>query len=187
MYRQNEALLFHNTDKSFKIMIRPSFPDVEQEEQTLMQFDLLIVYEESEDLHGKFFDILTFEYSGFMEDGDFTLDSLEIPKDETADGEHVAEAIRSIESVYAMTICDCYKYFKKDTDFDLCLFCQLTMPPSNPEEEEQAVCVICQEPVYPTTQGIQKCCKQVMHPKCLEMWLLPRPTRACPVCRSESM
>lgn len=179
--RHNEALQFPNCDNTFKIMIRPSSDDITEDESS-MYFDVVIVYDESEDLHGKFARLLESEYCGYMDEGDFLIETLQVPKGDVLDADSIQEAIDTIENIYRMKICACFRYFLKDTDFDVCYFCQMTLPP---QHEERPVCVICQDTMYPGTIATLPCCKQEVHRRCLELWLMTRATRTCPLCRSD--
>ena len=187
MHRTNEAVVFPNCENSFKCMIRPTFPDEDESEDTaMMYFDLLIIYDESIDLHGKFCKLLEYEYSGYLEDGDFLIETLEISKGCEPDHEDLKEAIDSVELVYKMKICGCFKYFVKDDAKDLCYYCHMTLP-TKVEEDVVHQCVVCHDVIEEPTKMILPCCKHPVHSKCVEIWLMNQAKRKCPLCRSETL
>lgn len=167
-------------------MIRPFSDDIEEQlTPRVMRFDVLFVYDQSQDLHGKFAEILDFETDGYLDDDEFVMDQIEIPVDAGVDDCDVKKSIECVEKVYAMRVCTCFRHFVKHDDHELCYVCQMTLPSHSPGGDE-IVCAVCRDVVVPSAITIQSCCHQHLHRKCLELWLMRKSVRSCPLCRADT-
>jgi hypothetical protein len=176
MHLNEEAFMYRNRSDDMTCMLRSTSEKTDQ----LMSFDLVIVYDESKDVHGAFKHVLDMEYT-LVEDegGDFIFDTITVANDATPDD--MDEAVESINMFYELSICECYKNLVKSPTLGLCYMCAIGRDPEYPGEDS---CVICADTVHTARGSVcMKCCNQPMHKKCYERWRSEEETRSCPICR----
>lgn len=175
MHMCNDAVIFWNEERSFKIMLRSDAMDPD-----ILTFELLIVYDEDTDPSGAFKEILENYHDGYFEEDDcsFVIDNFTLPSSSKSTDQAICSAMRKVNDAYDMTVCPCYKYIIKD-GAEACVFCVLTAARQE-EEKERVACPICHETGLENQMKVQPCCKQQMHSRCLARW----QEKPCPLCRA---
>lgn len=109
----------------------------------LMSFDVILLYDEDEDVHGKLKHLLDMEYSALYdpEDTNYVFESFTCQ--ETSDRSHLQEIQASLNTLYDLKVCECYEYFVKSDESPVCFMCALRGEPMRTQEE--ASCIVCSE------------------------------------------
>lgn len=179
LYTHNDALMFYNIDRSFKLMLRND-PDNNGEDD-VYACDLSIVHD-SDDEH--ITEILALTPDGYFEDDTtFIIDSFQFKHEEMPTSENVISSMEKINDYYAMTICPCSKNFIKDGG-SICLFCTLTC---SSQDLRTRFCCVCQESSLEMHMLLQPCCSQHIHTRCLQQWYTKSDSNRCPMCRADPM
>jgi hypothetical protein len=182
MHLSNEAVVFWNHSREFKVMIRNDPVDAET-----VAFDVCIVYGDEDDetvASRQVPKVLEMEYDGYFdEEGTFVVDEYSFKMDQVArHPDMLDEARKKINEIHAFRICRCGSYFIKDGGA-MCLFCQLT---NENYESRQHFCAICHENSIERHMLRQTCCNQMLHRSCLSTWVITSKDTRCPLCRCSS-
>ena len=185
LHTYNDAVMFYNVDRTFKLMIRND-PDLADE--NAMACDISIVHDrdnEDADYAEKWTEILSLEHDGYYDDDStFVLESFQFAVDELPTSEAVTSAANKINDIYAMTVCPCQRYLIKDGHATICTYCLLS---SSTQGLRPCFCCVCQESTPQMHMNLQKCCDQYIHNKCLTTWYAKSDQRLCPLCRAPQM
>lgn len=176
MHEREEAFLFKNRGGDITCMLRST----SEASDELMTFDLVLIHDPVKDIHDAFKTIMDMEYTVIAdEEGDYIIDTITVSRD--ASPEDMSDAVESINSLYEMSICECYEHLIKSPYLGLCYVCSISKPRQDDTGES---CIICTEAIH-TERGIRrmKCCNQSMHKKCYERWRSEEENRLCPICR----
>ncbi|NBX51753.1 RING-H2 finger protein [bacterium] len=182
--KNNDALIFHNHDNTFKILLRND-PDAEDE---TFSGDLCIYYPDETSQDEAVKRVVKLDTEGYEEDDvTYVLESFEL---QLSDREAAADMATYINRVYAMQICRCRRYFIRDVhDFaasarkgmEMCVFCTMTGTPTGMAPQ---FCVVCHEISPKMHMTTQLCCGQTFHTSCLDAWYESSGKMSCPHCRS---
>lgn len=174
MHMSNEAVVFWNHTKEFKIMLRN-----DPVEADIVAFEVCIVSDEDED-GGRMAKVLEMEYDGMHDEGMFVVDTFSYDLEAVVRSPDVLDdARRTLNRVFNFTVCPCGKYFIKDYA-RMCMFCQLT---KDSYDAPLHFCAICHEQSSEQLMVRQACCSQMLHRACLALWEVKSPSRSCPLCR----
>lgn len=178
LHDKNDGILFWNEEQSFKIMLRSDMINSET-----YNFELVIVYDPTEDLNFSFETLLEMEHDGFMDDDNcsFIMDDFEVNVGAQTTDDDVILAMKKINALYSTRVCPCFRYFIKDSVEEACPYCVLSA--SRQDDAERLKCPICQETSMGNQLSPQPCCKQSLHPRCLAAW----HGKPCPLCRAPSL
>lgn len=176
MHRSEQTMMFFNRAESMCFVLRST----SEASDTLMTFDVALIYDEDEDVHGKFKYLLDMEYSAVAdpEDSNYIFETFTLQDSSTR--EHLMDIQASLNALYDLTICECYEYFTKVKGRDICFMCSLRGEPMRSEE----TCLVCSEPIR-TQRGCRRmlCCGTVVHLACHEMWRKSDINRVCMICK----
>lgn len=183
MHASNEAVVFWNASREFKMMLRndPVEPGV-------VAFDLCIVPDDDSDDEGDseggdpLRQVLELEHDGYDEDGMFVVEARSFPMDDLVARPYLLDDVLGrINAVWRYAVCKCNRYLIKD-GAPTCLFCQLTHDVVADAAEH--VCAICLERSPARHMVKQACCAQLLHARCLAVWTSSAGQHArCPLCR----
>lgn len=176
MHLANDAVLFWNRTREFKIMVRN---DPVDSETLSFQVCLVASGDTDDDDDGPLRKVLECECDGYYdEDGMFVAEDCQVALSEAArHPDALREARTKINAVWNYAVCPCGAYFVKD-GAARCLYCQLT-----DDGSQEHTCAICLESSIEKYMMRVPCCQQLLHKKCLERWQA-RQTERCPLCRA---
>jgi len=176
MHKREEAFLFRNRGETMTCMLRSTSEATDE----LMTFDLVLIHDPAKDIHDAFKKVMDMEYTVIPDDeGDYVIDTLTVSKDATP--EDMSEALESINLMYEMDICECYRNLVKSPDLGLCYMCAIMR---DPDHQPVNACIICADLIQTSRGGVcMNCCGQYMHKKCYERWRSEEEKRVCPICR----
>lgn len=184
LYKENDGIIFSNRDGTFELLLRCD-PDDDPEDSEAMDFEVLIVYHDDKDASRNFKQLLEREAMTSIsddEEAEFIISEWSIQKSSTAESDDVLRAMRFLNWCYDLTICPCNNYLIKDAPTNImCVFCQMT---ATPDTLQSGMCVICHEETPLVTMKQQGCCKQYIHPLCLDKWYCRTEFPQCPTCRA---
>lgn len=167
----NEALLFHNCSRDFKIMIRNDPCDASD----TAAIEVGIVSEAA--TSGP----IGLELDGYEVDDAWLLDTTQFPLS-TLDSDLETEmgledTIKLINELFKWSICQgCHERFVKTKEDDLCLFCKMVARPGG---LERRFCAVCQDHGSAVLFYRLQCCHNDLHRRCWK-----RCAGKCPLCRS---
>ena len=179
MHMSNEAVVFWNHSREFKVMIRNDPVDSET-----VAFDVCIVYGDEDDetaASQQVPKVLEMEYDGYFDDeGTFVVEDFSYKMDQVVrHPDMLDDARKKINEIHAFRICRCGSYFIKD-GAALCLYCQLT---DEKYDSSRHFCAICHEHSIERHMLRQPCCNQMLHRSCLSTWVITSKDTRCPLCR----
>ena len=175
MHMSNEAVVFWNQSREFRLMLRNDPLDA-----GTVAFELCIASEEDEP--GDITKVLDMEHDGYLDDGMFVVEAYSYPYSELVrQPDLLDDARKKLNEVSAYTLCRCGGYFIKDSA-RMCLYCQLT---DEAYDGKEHFCTICHDSSGERHMLKQACCGQMLHRKCLSTWESTSKSKRCPLCRFE--
>lgn len=179
LHRDEESIMFPNATGDIVYVLQATGDATDE----LMSFDLAMCYDETVDCHEKIRYILEHEYSAIQNEEDNYSMYMFTVKPEPSSAE-LLEIMDVLNRMHAMRICECFRYFVKAPDRDVCYMCTMR---GHLSSDLPVDCVICNDPVQ-TSMGsmeMKACCQQVMHKRCVELWRRDDASKICPICRSQ--
>lgn len=180
----NDAVIFHNAEGSFKIMLRNDPSEALDREDdaaaaAAMGWDLSIVWDPDAGEDAGVARLAELEPDGYVDEpGTFVVDSGSVNLADDSDPE-LQRAMSAVNKLHATTVCPCGKYLIKDGEAS-CIVCHLTAAPGDLREH---FCAICQSDGAKKHMRVQQCCAQMLHERCLASWKDAGNT-SCPLCRA---
>lgn len=176
MHMSNDAVVFWNHSREFKIMLRNDPVD-----SSTVSFELAIVPEDEDEEDGTVAKVLELEYDGVDDEGLFVVESYSFDMEAVVrHPEDLDDARRRLNALCLYTVCGCGAYFIKD-GARTCLHCQLT---ADRHDAPLHFCAICHEQSIERHMVRQPCCKQLLHRACLATWEAKSADAQCPLCRT---
>lgn len=176
MHAAEETMMFFNRHESLCYVLRST----SEAHDELMTFDVALLYDEDEDVHGKFKYLLDLEYSAVAdpEDSNYIFETFTLHP--SSDVAHLHDIQESLNALYELTICECYEYFVKAKKQELCFMCTLR----GEHMREEHTCIVCSERIH-THRGCRRmaCCGTMVHAACHEMWRKSDINRVCMICK----
>ena len=175
MHVANEAVVFWNKSREFKIMLRN-----DPEDAATISFEVCIVAEDGDDQVSR---VLELEYDGYFDSDAFVVESYAYGMEAAVkQPDTLRDSCTKLNELYAYTVCRCGAYFIKD-GAGMCLFCQLS---SDAIDATRHFCAICHDSSIVQHMVSQTCCKQMLHRACVAAWQAKSSSTACPLCRQEA-
>lgn len=176
LHATNDAVVFWNRDRSFKIMLRN-----DPEDAVTLACDLSIVFDEEDPAMGRVMDLM---FDGYLEEaGIYVLESWKFSREECAP-EDVTPVLNAINRVHDYSLCPCGSYVIKDRA-PMCAFCHLTSTVDDAADE--GMCAICHDACLARHAVHMGCCNQMLHGRCLRTWKSTSEDPRCPLCRQPPM
>jgi len=175
LHKDEDAIMFSNQSGDMVFVLQSTSENTD----TMMTFELSMVYDETKDCHGKIKRILDHEYGAMgNEDDNYTLYMFTLSQE--PESEELYDTMRYINTAYNFRFCECFEYFIKHLDREVCYACTMRARPWTPKP-----CVICSEPIHSWkgSMHMKACCGQWMHKRCLELWRRDSDSKICPICR----
>lgn len=168
----NDAVLFWNEQRTFKLMLRNDPVDADT-----LACELAMVVPEDDDAMMHVFELT---HDGYIDEpGTFILDSWSYNLADIS-AEEAAKVANVVNEAYLYKMCLCGNYLIKD-DASMCVFCQMT---SSAEDRLEHFCSICCEDGMARHMVRQTCCGQHLHNNCLTTWKTKSRDDRCPLCRA---
>jgi hypothetical protein len=178
MHRAEETLMFFNRAETLCFVLRST----SEAGDALMSFDVILLYDEDEDVHGKFKHLLDMEYAALYDPEDTNYVFETFTCQETSDRSHFQDIQTSLNTLYDLKVCECYEYFVKSDDSSVCFMCALRGEPLRTTQD--ATCIVCSESIR-TQRGCRRmaCCNTLVHAACHETWRKQDINRVCMICK----
>jgi len=171
LHNVNDAVMFWNEERTFKLMLRNDPGD-----DASIGCELSVVFDEDDERMQRVLDLTN---DGYMDEpGVFVLDTWSFPEAEFS-YEDARKVMNAINNAYLFKVCPCGSYMIKD-DSSICVFCQMT---STPQGRLVHWCSICCEDGMAMHMRQQACCQQYLHAKCIRTWRAKSGDDRCPLCR----
>lgn len=175
LHNHNDAVMFWNHDKDFRIMIRNDPCD-----DVTLGFEICIIADEDDDICN----VLQLSCLGpaaYCEDDTYVLETYSLSMEEvTAKPSLLEPALECVNSIFNYSMCPCGDHLIKD-DSAICYYCQLS---SSVDDMTQAFCFVCHQTSIKKHMKLLDCCHQYLHRACLEKWENVAADASCPHCRS---
>lgn len=167
----NDAVLFWNEQRSFKLMLRNDPMDAET-----ISVELALVFDDDDEDMAR---IMELTNDGYIDEpGTFVLESWTFSSAEFGHDE-AARIMRAINDAFLYRVCACGSYLIRD-DAQICVFCCMTR---SAEDKAVHFCPICHEEGMRMHMDHMPCCGQHLHRACLAAWKSKSGDDRCPLCR----
>ena len=172
LHNHNDAVMFWNRDKDFRLMVRNDPCD-----DATLGFEVCILADEDEDIST----VLQLECLGYFEDNVYVLETYSLSWDDVnAKSALLEPALDFVNAVFNYSVCPCGEHLIKD-DSSICYYCQMS---SSVEDLAQAFCFVCHQTSIKKHMKSLPCCHQYLHRACLDKWKSVAVDASCPHCRS---
>ena len=175
LVKNNEAVVFYNANKEFKIVLRND-PIMEGDGGSCGLEVGILIDEATKNP-------IALETNGWDDDDAFIIESAVFQQDvlsvDTTACEALGGIVNAVNTLYDWTICRiCAEHFVKRNDHDLCIYCRMT---SKAGDLDATFCAVCQESGSKMLFERLPCCGNQLHKHCWK-----KCVGKCPLCRSST-
>ena len=179
LHRNNDTLVVSSEADPELVWFLRSNGDPES--SSVMNFDLLLQYDEEDDTNGTYFQIFNMDADLSWSADEEVFYAANFSVKEEAVAEELRDIVKTIQKFLRIKICDCARYFIKDDGAE-CYICMLDQEFFH----NQVQCHICFDNINKAGHMEKmNCCHQTFHSKCLMKFRRDDIRRDCPICRKE--